>query len=184
MHVKSFIIIISIICSTLTISAEECRLEGVGQSVLGSKMATIYSIRFSREGLAANWFFNVVRHNKCPGEGVCKWIFTHCKGNEYILESKHYRGSYLYANIANAVSHYSTDKNSACQKNAFRWKVWFDKCSSNYYLQNTQYGDWLDASDAGLVKHTACKTNEMNGWNQSCKQLFLFLLNCSKQQTT
>ena len=129
--------------------AIECKLEGVGQGWLGTRMATIYPVRFSREGVAASWFFNTVRHNPCPGGGACKWIFTHCKGNEFVVESKKYRGSYMYANVASAISHYSVNQDFACSSNAYRWKVWYDGCTDNYYLQNTYYGDWLDASDAG-----------------------------------
>ena len=82
----------------LTAFSADCKLEGVPAGTLNGKMATIYSVRFGR-GLEAIIHFNVVRHNPCPGGGGCKWIFKHCKGNEFSLESKKYRGSHLFANV-------------------------------------------------------------------------------------
>ena len=143
-----------------------CQLEGVPAATLHGKMATIYSVRYAR-GLEAVIHFNVVRHNPCPGSGGCKWIFNHCKGNEFSLESKRYRGSHMFANIAQAVSHFNKNKGQACADPGYRWKVWYDRCSNHYYLQNTYFGDWLDASETGLVKHTACKTNPF-GTTDSC----------------
>ena len=67
----------------------------------------------------------------------------------------------------NAVSHFSTRNEKACTDPGYKWKVWYDRCSNHYYLQNTYFGDWLDASDAGLVKHSKCNINAY-GTSDSC----------------
>ena len=160
---------ILLFCKNFVNAKTPCPLEGVKKNALHNTMATIYSVRYSRNGLAAQNVFNVVRHNPCPGGGVCKWIFRHCQGNEFVLESKKYRGKYLYANVANAVSYFrpkNNGKTEACKTMNYTWKMWYDKCSGNYYIQNNN-GLWLDASDTGLVKHTVCKSNPKHAWN-SC----------------
>lgn len=154
-------------CYLVLAGKTPCGLQGVDYGNLNKRMVTIYSVRFPWDGLAANWAFNVVRHNPCPGEGVCKWIFHACRGNEFVLENKHYRGKFLYANVVNSVSYFKVSIKQACDQKKYTWKVFYDSCSSNYYLQNAHYGDWLDASDTGLVKHAKCKVNEMFAWD-SC----------------
>ena len=84
-----------------------------------------------------------------------------------VIESKRYRGSYMYANVVNSVSHYVVSRDSACNDAKYRWYAWYDSCSGNYYFRNVDSGNWLDASDAGLVKHTKCNTNAKYGW-KSC----------------
>lgn len=164
---KFQIIISAIILLTILSAEKQCPLKGVTKGSLNGKLVTIYSVRHSREGLEAHIEFNTVRHNPCPGGGACKWIFKWCQGNEFAITSKKYRSSYMYGNIVNAVSHYNVHTNYACKHKEYMWKVYFDSCSSNYYLQNSFHGTWLDSSDTGLVKHSHCNKNEYYGWN-SC----------------
>lgn len=151
-------------------SAHPCPLENVSKNSLNNKMATIYSVRYPDHGLATNYNLNLVRHYKCPGNNVCKWIFHHCQNteNEFVLESRKYTENFLYANILNEMSHIGKKQpEEACNIEKFVWKIYYDKCSSNYYLQNKFYGDWVDASGNYRMKHTGCSINPFDGWD-SC----------------
>ena len=52
---SKFVVVIILILANINhqVTAVECKLQGVSQGALGSKMADIYSVRYPRDGLAA-----------------------------------------------------------------------------------------------------------------------------------
>lgn len=141
-----------------------CQLEPV-QSSLNNVTSEIQTYKYS-DGLHASNIFSSVRHEGCSGGGACVWTFIQCdysadhEGGIYVLKNKKYN-TYLYANIAMAMSHVTDTFDNVCYvyKN-YHHVVYKDPCDDQYYLYNLGYSQWVYASTLNLMTHSDCYDDE------------------------
>ena len=141
-----------------------CNMTPVSKREFDGKIATISDARY-KDGIVATNIADAIRHEKCDN-GACKWIFHACHTDSnynamtFALESKKYRNTFMYANVATGMSHYTQSLDKICTiSKRYEWILYYADCTDSYFLFNLSYADWLDASDLGLVKHSKCSNN-------------------------
>lgn len=143
-----------------------CQLQPI-TSQLHNRTQEIYTYKYG-DGLHASNILSSVRHEGCSGQGACVWTFLQCDFNAdhsagvYVLKNLKY-STYLYANIAYAMSHVTDSYDNLCYvyKN-YHHVIYFDPCDEQYYFYNLGYNQWVYASALNLVTHSDCQEDGQN----------------------
>ena len=158
LNVLTYLLPLTLACNYIPVSKRE--LDGV--------QIVMKNYRF-KDNIYASTTADAIRHSD-KDDGSEKWIFHSChmasnydNAQIFALENKKYANTFLYANVASGMSHYTQSLDKVCTvSKRYQWIVYRAECEgedTKYSLFNLSYAHWLDASDLGLVKHSSCSDN-------------------------